>query len=58
MKITHIDDYAPLRKAEYPPLSEFADAMYWSVNGNPIPLQQYYAKIEAVKLKYPKLIGT
>ena len=57
MNIIHTELSEPLRKAEYPPLAELADALYWSVNGNPQLLKQYYDKISAVKLKYPKMAG-
>ena len=42
------------RKAEYPPLEDFADAMYWSSKGDDSKLTAYYAVCEAVKSKYPK----
>ena len=57
MNITHTEASDPLRKAEYPPLTDLADALYWNANGNPLPLTQYYDKISAVKLKYPKIAG-
>ena len=42
------------RKEEYPPLEDFADAMYWSSKGDDSKLTAYYAACEAVKSKYPK----
>lgn len=54
MKIQHKGDYAARRKAEYPPIEEFADAVYWSTQGNDEKLRQYLAKIDEVKKKYPK----
>lgn len=42
------------RKAEYPPLEDFADAMYWNSKGDDSKLTEYYAACEAVKTKYPK----
>jgi hypothetical protein len=43
-----------LRQNEYPPLTDLADAMYWSSQGDNTKLEAYYAACEAVKLKYPK----
>jgi hypothetical protein len=43
-----------LRKMEYPPLTDLADAMYWASQGDNTKLDNYYAACEAVKLKYPK----
>lgn len=54
MIIEHNEDYVERRKEEYPPLSEFADAMYWASRGDNSKLDAYNAKCEAVKLKYPK----
>lgn len=54
MKITHTSDYNEKRKQEYPPLADYADAMYWASKGDNAKLEQYLAKIEQVKLKYPK----
>lgn len=42
------------RYAEYPPLADFADAMYWDSRGNPSKLTDYFNKCEAVKAKHPK----
>ena len=42
------------RKGEYPPLEDFADAMYWNSKGDDSKLIEYYAACEAVKTKYPK----
>lgn len=48
------DRYKYDREVEYPPLKEFADAMYWSSKGDNTKLNEYYSKCEAVKNKYPK----
>jgi hypothetical protein len=55
-KIAFIEslEYQEKRSKEYPPLSEFADAMYWASQGDNTKLDTYYAACEAVKLKYPK----
>jgi hypothetical protein len=42
------------RLAEYPELRDFADAYYWSQNGNPNLMESYLAKIDTIKQKYPK----
>lgn len=55
MKIVHKADYAKLRVREYPPLSEFADAMYWNARGDRTKLDAYFEKIDAVKTRFPKL---
>jgi hypothetical protein len=47
-------DYAELRRREYPPLSELADAIYWQENGDKEPMKAYIKKCTAVKDKYPK----
>lgn len=46
--------YQQLRVQEYPPLSEFADAMYWQSQGDDSKMTTYLAACDAVKLKYPK----
>jgi hypothetical protein len=47
-------EYQRLRAPEYPDLKELADALYWSSKGDNTKLNEYYAKCEAVKTKYPK----
>lgn len=47
-------EYKRQRAIEYPPLVDFADAMYWSSRGDNTKLNAYYAKCEEVKAKYPK----
>jgi len=42
------------RQPEYPPLSDLADALYWSNQGDNTKLDEYYAACAAVKNKYPK----
>ena len=46
--------YKLLRSKEYPSVKEFADAMFWSSQGDDTKLQEYYAACQAVKDKYPK----
>jgi len=42
------------RAAEYPPITEFADAYYWMQKGKPELMDAYVAACETVKNKYPK----
>ena len=42
------------RQPEYPALADLADALYWSNQGDNTKLDEYYAKVGAVKAKYPK----
>ena len=54
MKITHTEDYQELRRREYPPIEDWADALYWQSKGNSTPMQAYFARVATVKEKYPK----
>tara|TARA_Y100001972_G_C7445230_1_gene228267 strand:- start:50 stop:346 length:297 start_codon:yes stop_codon:yes gene_type:complete len=42
------------RELKYPPLQEFADAMYWNSKGDSSKLTAYYEACEKVKTDYPK----
>lgn len=42
------------RQIAYPPLQDFADAMFWHSRGDDSKLKDYYAKCEAVKQAHPK----
>tara|TARA_B100001989_G_scaffold138673_1_gene98313 strand:+ start:503 stop:814 length:312 start_codon:yes stop_codon:yes gene_type:complete len=42
------------RQYEYPPIEDFADAMYWNSKGDSSLLTAYYAACEKVKTNYPK----
>lgn len=46
--------YQRLRAAEYPPLTDLADALYHQSKGDNTKMEAYLAACEAVKLKYPK----
>jgi len=46
--------YIAKRQAEYPPLTDLADALYHQSKGDETKLTAYLAKCEAVKQKYPK----
>lgn len=54
LKIKHDKDYREARAAEYPPLTDFADAMFHAKNGNPKPLDDYFERVKEVKNRYPK----
>ena len=49
-KVKYKDDRQPL----YPPLEDFADAMYWNSKGDSSLLTAYYAACEKVKTDNPK----
>ena len=46
--------YIAKRAAEYPPITDFADAYYWMQKGKTELMDAYVAKCEATKQKYPK----
>ena len=47
-------EYQTLRRNEYPPLSDLADAIYWQANGDNTKMANYLARVEMIKNKYPK----
>ena len=46
--------YKDNRRVLYPPLTNFADAMYWNSKGDSSKLTAYYAACEKVKTDNPK----
>ncbi len=46
--------YKSVREPLYPPLGDFADAMYWNSKGDSSKLTAYYAACEKVKTDNPK----
>ena len=46
--------YQSTRQPLYPPLGDFADAMYWNSKGDSTKLEAYYAACEKVKTDNPK----
>jgi len=46
--------YIAKRQAEYPTLADFADAYYWSQNGDNTKMTAYIEKCNEIKSKYPK----
>jgi hypothetical protein len=47
-------EYQRLRKPEYPPMADLADAIYWQSQGDESKMQAYLAVVNQVKQKYPK----
>jgi hypothetical protein len=47
-------EYQRLRRPEYPPLADLADALYWQAQGDESKMIAYLAAVNAVKTKYPK----
>lgn len=46
--------YDQWRRAEYPPLADFVDAIYHKEHGDPKPYMDYMDKVDKVKKKFPK----
>ena len=53
-RIKSLQNYQDPRSKAYPPLTEFADAMYWNSKGDSSKLTAYYAACEKVKSDNPK----
>lgn len=49
-----VETYVEKRALAYPPLSEFADAMYWQSKGDNSKMLAYLAKCDEVKASIPK----
>ena len=47
-------EYQRLREPEYPPMTDYVDAVYWQTRGDESKMTAYLAAVEAVKSKYPK----
>ncbi|MES2319948.1 MAG: hypothetical protein V4631_20905 [Pseudomonadota bacterium] len=47
--------YQEQRRGAYPPIADFADAMYWQTQGDDSKLLEYMAKCAAVKEQFPKI---
>ena len=47
-------EYQRNRQPEYPSLADFADAYYWAQKGDNTKMEQYVAKCDEVRAKYPK----
>lgn len=47
-------DYRAERAAAYPPLADFADAIYWCERGDDTKLKSWLEACDAVKAKFPK----
>lgn len=48
-------EYQRQRVGEYPLLQDFADAYYWAQKGDMTKMNEYIAKCDVVKEKYPKV---
>jgi hypothetical protein len=48
------NQYKNLRRPEYPPLADLADALYWQASGDNSKMNDYLSRVESVKSKYPK----
>ena len=48
-------DYTIERKFNYPQLADFADAYYWAQKGDNTKMNEYIAKCDEIKQKYPKV---
>lgn len=55
MKLLHKTDYKERRRKDYPAITDFADAMYWAERGDRSKLDAYYARIDEIKARYPKV---
>ena len=53
-RLTNLESYQKPRRDAYPPLADFADAMYWNSKGDSSKLTAYYAACEKVKTDNPK----
>lgn len=47
--------YVQQRQLEYPPMQDFADALYWQSKGDDSKMVAYIAACDEVKRKYPKI---
>ena len=52
---TAILDYSIERRVNYPLLADFADAYYWVQKGDNTKMNEYIAKCDEIKQKYPKV---
>lgn len=61
MKITHVEDYAKLRREGYPEIGDQLDALWKLIaalpQANNIPeVKSMLQKIEAIKTRFPKQV--
>ncbi len=49
-----VESYADKRFRAYPPLAQFADALYWRERGDDAPWRAWLAACDAVKAQFPK----
>lgn len=48
------EDYQQQRRMGYPPLGDFADAIYWQSLGDDTKMCEYLTEVARVKALYPK----
>ena len=48
-------EYQRLRKPQYPPIEDLADALYWQSQGDNSKMENYLKAVNDVKLAYPKI---
>ena len=48
-------DYSIERRVNYPQLVDFVDAYYWAQKGDNTKMNEYIAKCDEIKQKYPKV---
>jgi hypothetical protein len=48
------NEYARKRESEYPPMTDYLDAIYHQSKGDSSKMDSYLNKCEQVKIKYPK----
>lgn len=53
-EMTMIPSWSAQRRAAYPSMADFADALYWADQGDNAQLTAYFAACKAVKLQFPK----
>lgn len=53
-RLTATTSHMEPRRAEYPPMTDYLDAVYWQAQGDDSKMTAYLAAVEAVKQKYPK----
>ena len=54
MAWTELEICQQWRASEYPPIGDFADALYWKEKGDDSKWIAWLAAVAAVKEKYPK----
>lgn len=53
-RLTATTGHMEPRRAEYPPMTDYLDAVYWQSKGDNSKMDAYLSAVETVKQKYPK----